>query len=606
MQTPPKTDGGRRKDIAEQCAQITHDDENGVIFVLHNTGPKEFAVKYDFSGSTNLALEPSSSSTKLGDLQVQCTVPANSAINLCHLKVKDKNEGYELRSKMATMVNDSTGFKSTDSQGDETRKAITDNLFIMSRRVGDGYQFFLQSLDEKADYTITIDFSSSQNFALKPAEGFAVDAGAPLKISGIVLFKTDRVELGSLQLVDKSATGAKMMYQVKASKSTTRWEKLQVEAAEKAKKDAADEAARKKAEEDAARKKAEEEAARKKAEEDAARKKAEEDAARKKTEEDAAAKKKAEDEAARKAKEAEAEAARKAKEEADRKKAEEEARKKKEAEDEAARKKKEAEEAARKKQEAEDAARRAKEEADRKAAEDAAAKKKAEEEEEARKKAEELARMRAAESAARADAEKKAAERAARRKLQGRTQPDCVKNRMLATDLGMTADTMLNGIRRDFGPVNWALFDYSLEPLKLIEGGSQGLFELFDFLGDDLAAVAIVRMAFGAGNFRRMKYIAIQWMGDNTKPMQRAKVQQIHEKMVQLIGPAHVCIQLMGAGERNAQTVIKKVEKVFVVDGSSQAGSAVTEADYVNAIREEQAATAEFYNEASGFGMVKK
>jgi hypothetical protein len=112
-------------------------------------------------------------------------------------------------------------------------------------------------------------------------------------------------------------------------------------------------------------------------------------------------------------------------------------------------------------------------------------------------------------------------------------------------------------------------------------------------------------MAFGAGTFRRMKYIAIQWLGDGVKAMQRAQLGQKYAAMLAALGPVHLDITLMGESERSTTTVIKKVEKVFVVDGQAQASGAVTEADYVAAIVEEQQKTAEFYNEPAAFASVK-
>ena len=573
---PPRTVGGTRKAISEACFQITHDDEHGVLFVVDNQSNASVAVKYDFNGSDNLEVVVAPDVHSAGRLLAEAAVGQHRAMNICMLRVTEKSKGYSLKSQLQCSNSEATGFRAAQqSSPHETRKSINEHLAIISKKTPTGFQFFLQSTDDRADYSISIDFSESVNFALVPAPGF-VAGDTPMKISGTVPYQSERLELGSLTVVDRTAAGAKMLYKIKASKSTARWDKLQSEQrarqdVERREKEEAERSAKEEAERLA------KEAAQRLAREDAERK-ARDDAERALKEEEArahreAAERRMKEDKARRAKE---EADRKAKADAERKAKEDEARQAKEQADRLANAK---------------AERKVKEEADRRAKEEAERRAKEEAERRAREEAERRA--------------KDEAERRARDALRGRKQPTCIRGRKLATALGMDGSGALTAMRREFGPINWALFEYR-EPLTLIEGGSQGLYEMLDHLRDDLAAVAIVRMAFGARDFRRMKYIFVQWLGDSVKPIQRAQLQQRYAAMLKALGPVNLDLTLLGERERSTEAVLKKVERVFVVDGKSDASGAVTEADYLAAIEEEQARTAAFYSEPAAFAAVKK
>lgn len=180
-----------------------------------------------------------------------------------------------------------------------------------------------------------------------------------------------------------------------------------------------------------------------------------------------------------------------------------------------------------------------------------------------------------------------------------------IRKRKLAVELGLKAESVLKAVREDMGPFNWCIFEPDAKTPKLIEGGSNGLFELIEQLKDDGIVFGLVRVAFGTGRFRRMKVIFFHWTGDAVGIVKRAKSNELHGAMLSLLGPANADIKLAGADDRAVSSILAKVQKTFVVDTinveksdrQKEQEAAFSQEQYLAALIEEQDKVKEFYNE---------
>jgi hypothetical protein len=181
------------------------------------------------------------------------------------------------------------------------------------------------------------------------------------------------------------------------------------------------------------------------------------------------------------------------------------------------------------------------------------------------------------------------------------------RNRKLAVALGLTKDSVLKAIREDMGPLNWAVFecDPKEAALKLVEGGSNGIFELVEFLPEEKVLFGIFRVAFGTGRFRRTKHIMFQWIGDKVGPVARGKANALFSQMEAALAPCNASVRFVGASDLEPEAILAKVKSAFVVDtielptadGKLKKASFSKE-EYIQSLLEEQEKQREFYNEA--------
>ena len=183
-----------------------------------------------------------------------------------------------------------------------------------------------------------------------------------------------------------------------------------------------------------------------------------------------------------------------------------------------------------------------------------------------------------------------------------------VRNRKLAVALGLNRDSVLKAIREDLGPLNWAIFEHDAkEPLpRLVEGGSNGIFELVEHLPEEKVLFGIFRVAFGTGRFRRTKHVMFQWTGDKVGPVARGKTNALFPQMESALAPCNISVRFVGHSDLEPEAILSKIKSAFVVDtieiatdGGKLKKPSFSKEEYIQSLLEEQERTREFYNEPS-------
>ncbi|KAI0020306.1 actin depolymerizing protein [Xylariomycetidae sp. FL0641] len=85
-----------------------------------------------------------------------------------------------------------------------------------------------------------------------------------------------------------------------------------------------------------------------------------------------------------------------------------------------------------------------------------------------------------------------------------------------------------DAVRSDKDETNWLLISYASgvgDKLQLTGTGTGGLAELSSKLDDDSAQYAYVRVEYANDTeSRRVKFVLVVWIGENTKVMRKARV----------------------------------------------------------------------------------
>jgi hypothetical protein len=94
-------------------------------------------------------------------------------------------------------------------------------------------------------------------------------------------------------------------------------------------------------------------------------------------------------------------------------------------------------------------------------------------------------------------------------------------------NIGVAADEIMTAVRSQaHTPFNWALFRPSADPASLdfFNAGSLSVPEMIKWLRDDEVLCGLLRLAFGAGRFRRVKWVRARVRRWRTSGRQRALV----------------------------------------------------------------------------------
>jgi hypothetical protein len=177
------------------------------------------------------------------------------------------------------------------------------------------------------------------------------------------------------------------------------------------------------------------------------------------------------------------------------------------------------------------------------------------------------------------------------------------KVRPLAAEMKVRAATVLQAIRQPTGPFNWGLFEPTPEELKLYNGGSLSVPELQRALPDNQVLYGLIRMGFGAGPFRRTKWVFLHWVGGQTGAVKRGRATAAKGAMMDLLKPFHADVEVDSKTDLDLKAFVDRMTRKFVVDddGSSQtvAGESTFGFDsFLAALAEEQAANAAFFDDA--------
>jgi hypothetical protein len=171
--------------------------------------------------------------------------------------------------------------------------------------------------------------------------------------------------------------------------------------------------------------------------------------------------------------------------------------------------------------------------------------------------------------------------------------------RQTAAEMGtVEAAKALEAVKQPLGPFNWALFKPS-STLDLHNAGSMSVNEMSKWLAADQVLFGLLRMGFGVGKFRRVKWICLHWSGESVSPVKRGRANALKKDILKWLEPFSLTVSASDADEMTLETIIDKVKRTAVVDG----GTADADEDpfsmesFMKALREEAAANAEFFGE---------
>jgi hypothetical protein len=182
--------------------------------------------------------------------------------------------------------------------------------------------------------------------------------------------------------------------------------------------------------------------------------------------------------------------------------------------------------------------------------------------------------------------------------------------RKTAKELGVEAEKALELVRKPMGAFNWALFKPDPADFKLYDAGSLGVNEMLDLLPADDILCGLVRMGFGAGKFRRTKYISIWWAGPEVGAHAKgAALGHGKEHTMRRLNPSLGPMEGHAKDDLSLEAIIDKVRRAAVIDGEGVDGVGGAKGDaaedpfsmdaYYAALEEEVKANGAFFGEES-------
>jgi len=120
-------------------------------------------------------------------------------------------------------------------------------------------------------------------------------------------------------------------------------------------------------------------------------------------------------------------------------------------------------------------------------------------------------------------------------------------------------------VRNDNNDSDWVLITYDApqsKTLKLVGIGSGGLHELKSHLNDDVVMYGLLRVTERIDDSVTVKFIYVDWRGENIHRMQRAKLATHSGAVRALFHPFHVDIQPTQEDELTEAIVEKKIKSV--------------------------------------------
>ena len=174
--------------------------------------------------------------------------------------------------------------------------------------------------------------------------------------------------------------------------------------------------------------------------------------------------------------------------------------------------------------------------------------------------------------------------------------------RKTAKEMGsVDATRALDAVKSRMGPFNWALFKAKL-PLELHDAGSMSVNEMTKTLKDDEVLFGLLRMGFGTGTFRRVKWIGLHWSGEKVSPVKRGQANAKAKDIQSQLEPYSVVVNASSEDECSLELIIDKVRRAIVVDGgdADQDENPYTLEEFYKALREEAAKHAAFFGDSEG------
>lgn len=160
---------------------------------------------------------------------------------------------------------------------------------------------------------------------------------------------------------------------------------------------------------------------------------------------------------------------------------------------------------------------------------------------------------------------------------------------------------VIDALRADDGPVNWAIFAAEPAKARITSYGRGGIFEMVKNLPEDQWLFGLFRISFFMGEQRERRMIFFQWIGSKLRAVRSAGSHGIYPGMAKLLAPFAYEIYLVGAGDLNAQAIINKSKNAFndsrkknSAGGKDMSSFMFTEDNYKASLDDEQKAAGEF------------
>lgn len=124
---------------------------------------------------------------------------------------------------------------------------------------------------------------------------------------------------------------------------------------------------------------------------------------------------------------------------------------------------------------------------------------------------------------------------------------------------------VLADVRSDATPTNWAILTYNApsksKTLKVHGSGSGGFEEFVNSLQDDLVCYSLIRLTEVVDQSTTVKFVFVNWVGDNINRMQRAMLATHKGFVSKLFSPFHVDHECNRKDEISEAIVMAKIKK---------------------------------------------
>jgi len=128
----------------------------------------------------------------------------------------------------------------------------------------------------------------------------------------------------------------------------------------------------------------------------------------------------------------------------------------------------------------------------------------------------------------------------------------------------------LTAVRASDGAFNWFLCDSAF---NFVNAGSLSAPEMAKWLADDMPLFGLLRMSFGAGKFKRLKWITVSWPGGAKVGMvARAKATGARAGIKAKLGAASVDIEANTIADISLDNINDTVKRSTAVDGATEGG----------------------------------
>lgn len=162
-----------------------------------------------------------------------------------------------------------------------------------------------------------------------------------------------------------------------------------------------------------------------------------------------------------------------------------------------------------------------------------------------------------------------------------------------AVDLGINFQEALAQVRSEHGSLNWVLAEPNAATPTLVNAGSGSIPEMREFLAEDQVLYGLVRAGFGAGTFKRVKYLFWHWTGPKVTMVKRGKWNAEKDAMQELMRPFTMDLTANCAEQTEVDFVVEAIKAVIVSDGDDDSESMFSVAAFLEAVKEEAEAAKE-------------